>query len=78
VPVISGDRPQPLHSLVMRLTAPLTKAEGSPVDRVLDAGRAAQSIDRLAGLDFRVAVFGHGRAISGDAVSRFREYAARR
>ena len=135
VPVISGDLPQPLHSLAMRLTAPFMKAEGAPVDRVLDGdgptgvpgisavhtpghtpghlsylldrdggvlfagdaatvlfGRlrtpprattedvagAARSIDRLAGLDFRVAVFGHGRAVSGDAVSRFRDHAARR
>ena len=135
VPVISGEQPQPLHSLMMRLTAPFMKAEPAPVDRVLDgdgptgipgiravhtpghtpghlsflldrdggvlfAGdavgamfgrlrrppkattldldRACDSITRLAGLDFRVAVFGHGAALSTDAVSRFRELAAKR
>ncbi|HYN95263.1 MAG TPA: MBL fold metallo-hydrolase [Pilimelia sp.] len=132
-PVISGARPQPLHSLLMRLTAPLLKAEPAAVHRALDGdgptgipgiravhtpghtpghlsfllerdggvlfagdaanvlfGRvrtppravtldpalAAASIGRLAGLDFRVAVFGHGPALTGGAVSRFRDFAA--
>src|SRR5215212_11951382 len=35
------------------------------------------SIARLAGLTFEAAVFGHGRAISRDAVQRFREFVAR-
>ncbi|MET7418942.1 hypothetical protein [Dactylosporangium sp. NPDC005555] len=40
---------------------------------------AAQSVAaRLADLDFQVAVFGHGAAVTGDAVSRFRDYAGRR
>ncbi len=134
VPVITGEQPQPLHSLVMRLTAPFMKTEPAPVDHVLDGdgptgvagiravhtpghspghlsflldrdggvlfagdaagalrGRirnppkvttadmagAARSIVRLAGLDFRVAVFGHGPAVVGDAVTKFREYADR-
>jgi glyoxylase-like metal-dependent hydrolase (beta-lactamase superfamily II) len=134
VPVITGDQPQPLHSVMMRLTAPLMKTEPAPVDRMLDgdgstgipgiraihtpghtaghvsflvdrdggvlfAGDAAgtmfgrlrppprmttidpaaasASIGRLAELDFRVAVFGHGAAVSGDAVARFRDLAAK-
>ena len=35
VPVIMGVRPQPLHSLVMRLTAPFMKVEPAPVDHTL-------------------------------------------
>jgi glyoxylase-like metal-dependent hydrolase (beta-lactamase superfamily II) len=134
VPVITGVEPLPLHSLVMRMTAPIMKAEPAPVDRALDgdgptgipgirafhtpghtpghlsflldrdggvlfAGDAASalfgrtrkppkattadmprtcaSIARLAELEFRVAVFGHGAAVSGDAVSKFRDFAAR-
>jgi glyoxylase-like metal-dependent hydrolase (beta-lactamase superfamily II) len=38
---------------------------------------AEASIKRLAGLEFDVALFGHGRAITGRAVNRFREFAAR-
>ncbi|GIF13188.1 MBL fold metallo-hydrolase [Actinoplanes teichomyceticus] len=38
-----------------------------------DPARAAESLSRLAGLDFEHAVFGHGRAVSGRAVERFRE-----
>jgi glyoxylase-like metal-dependent hydrolase (beta-lactamase superfamily II) len=41
-----------------------------------DATSAAASLARLAGLEFDVAVFGHGRAITGRAVDRFREYLA--
>jgi glyoxylase-like metal-dependent hydrolase (beta-lactamase superfamily II) len=38
-----------------------------------DPARAATSVARLAELDFEVAVFGHGRAVTGRAVDRFRE-----
>jgi glyoxylase-like metal-dependent hydrolase (beta-lactamase superfamily II) len=132
VPVITGAEPQPLHSLMMKLTAPFMKAPGAPVDLALDgdgptgvpgiraihtpghtpghvsflldrgpgvlfAGDAAAmakgrlrtppkmttldmsearaSIGRLAELQFDVAVFGHGPAVSGDAVKKFREFA---
>jgi glyoxylase-like metal-dependent hydrolase (beta-lactamase superfamily II) len=39
-----------------------------------DMATAATSVARLAALEFEVAVFGHGRAITGRAVDRFREY----
>lgn len=42
-----------------------------------DPPQALRSATRLAELDFQVAVFGHGTAITGDAVSRFRDFAAR-
>jgi len=42
-----------------------------------DHASAATSVTRLAGLEFEVAVFGHGRAITGRAVERFREFVAR-
>lgn len=42
-----------------------------------DTARAATSVTRLAQLQFEVAVFGHGRAVTGRAVNRFRELAAR-
>ena len=42
-----------------------------------DLDQQAKSVARLAGLDFEHAVFGHGRAVSGRAVERFREYVAR-
>jgi glyoxylase-like metal-dependent hydrolase (beta-lactamase superfamily II) len=134
VPVIQGEQPQPVHGLLMRLTAPFMKAEPAPVDVVLHgdgpsgvpgitavhtpghtpghlsyllerdggvlfAGDAATwlfgrvrssprpvtedrvtadlSVKKLATFDFRVAVFGHGTAVTGGAVDRFREYAAR-
>jgi len=35
-----------------------------------------RSVGKLASFDFEHAVFGHGRAVSGRAVERFREYAA--
>ena len=41
-----------------------------------DLDQQAKSVARLAGLDFEHAVFGHGRAVSGRAVERFREYVA--
>jgi glyoxylase-like metal-dependent hydrolase (beta-lactamase superfamily II) len=42
-----------------------------------DLGQQAKSVARLAGLDFEHAVFGHGRAVTGRGVDRFREYVAR-
>ncbi|MDG6103126.1 MBL fold metallo-hydrolase [Dactylosporangium aurantiacum] len=42
-----------------------------------DPALALRSAVRLAELDFQVAVFGHGTAVTGDAVSRFRDFAAR-
>jgi glyoxylase-like metal-dependent hydrolase (beta-lactamase superfamily II) len=42
-----------------------------------DLDEQAKSVARLAELDFDHAVFGHGRAVSGGAVERFREYVAR-
>ena len=42
-----------------------------------DRGAAERSVAKLAGLDFDVAVFGHGAPIRGGAVERFREFAAR-
>jgi glyoxylase-like metal-dependent hydrolase (beta-lactamase superfamily II) len=41
-----------------------------------DLDEQAKSVARLAGLDFEHAVFGHGRAVTGRAVDRFREYVA--
>jgi hypothetical protein len=41
-----------------------------------DMASAATSVARLAELEFEFAVFGHGRAIAGGAVDRFREFAA--
>jgi glyoxylase-like metal-dependent hydrolase (beta-lactamase superfamily II) len=41
-----------------------------------DMASAATSVTRLAELEFEVAVFGHGRAMTGRAVDRFREFAA--
>jgi glyoxylase-like metal-dependent hydrolase (beta-lactamase superfamily II) len=43
-----------------------------------DVDRQEESVARLAELTFEHAVFGHGGAVSGHAVERFREYAARR
>jgi glyoxylase-like metal-dependent hydrolase (beta-lactamase superfamily II) len=42
-----------------------------------DLDQQARSVARLAELDFAHAVFGHGPAVSGRAVERFREYVAR-
>jgi glyoxylase-like metal-dependent hydrolase (beta-lactamase superfamily II) len=41
-----------------------------------DREKAAASVARLAELDFDVAVFGHGPAVTGRAVDRFRKLAA--
>jgi glyoxylase-like metal-dependent hydrolase (beta-lactamase superfamily II) len=134
VPVIEGREPQPLVSLMMRLTAPFMKADGAQVDRLLDGdgptgvpaitavhtpghtgghlsfllerdggvlfvGDAATtrrgkvrnspkmvsddpaavpgSIRRLAEFDFEYAVFGHGAAVTGRAIDKFKDYAGR-
>jgi glyoxylase-like metal-dependent hydrolase (beta-lactamase superfamily II) len=42
-----------------------------------DVAAANASVARLAGLEFEVAVFGHGSAVRGKAVERFRELAGR-
>jgi glyoxylase-like metal-dependent hydrolase (beta-lactamase superfamily II) len=42
-----------------------------------DMPSASASIVQLANLEFRVAVFGHGKAMVGDAASRFRDFAAK-
>lgn len=42
-----------------------------------DREAVAASLARIAGLDFEVAVFGHGRAIRGGAAARFRRLAER-
>jgi glyoxylase-like metal-dependent hydrolase (beta-lactamase superfamily II) len=41
-----------------------------------DADAARSSLARLAQAHFDIAVFGHGRAVRGDAVDRFKELAA--
>ncbi|AGZ43280.1 MBL fold metallo-hydrolase [Actinoplanes friuliensis] len=43
-----------------------------------DLAQQARSVARLADLDFEHAVFGHGNAVSGRAVDRFREYVVQR
>jgi len=40
-----------------------------------DPAQVPRSIAKLSGLRFDTAVFGHGRAVTGGAVERFREYA---
>jgi glyoxylase-like metal-dependent hydrolase (beta-lactamase superfamily II) len=40
-----------------------------------DPAEVPRSIAKLGRLDFDTAVFGHGPAVSGRAVERFREYA---
>lgn len=42
-----------------------------------DDATATSSLTRLAGLEFDVAVFGHGRAVTGRAVEQFRQLAER-
>jgi glyoxylase-like metal-dependent hydrolase (beta-lactamase superfamily II) len=49
----------------------------SPKMATADPAAAATSVKRLAGLDFDVAVFGHGAAITGRAVDRFHDFAGR-
>jgi glyoxylase-like metal-dependent hydrolase (beta-lactamase superfamily II) len=54
------------------------KVRRSPRMMTADPTAADASVARLAGLEFGVAVFGHGRAITAGAADRFREYRARR
>jgi glyoxylase-like metal-dependent hydrolase (beta-lactamase superfamily II) len=50
-----------------------------PTPKVMTADRVAAraSVAELAALDFDVAVFGHGTAVKGRAVDRFRDLAAK-
>lgn len=52
------------------------KVTSSPRMIAVDYEEQERSVAKLASLDFEHAVFGHGRAVSGRAVERFREYAA--
>jgi glyoxylase-like metal-dependent hydrolase (beta-lactamase superfamily II) len=49
---------------------------GGPKMVSADLAERDRSVAKLAGLDFEHAAFGHGRAISGRAVERFRTYVA--
>jgi glyoxylase-like metal-dependent hydrolase (beta-lactamase superfamily II) len=42
-----------------------------------DPALTRESLARIAGLDFDIAVFGHGRPLTGNAVAAFRELAER-
>jgi glyoxylase-like metal-dependent hydrolase (beta-lactamase superfamily II) len=53
------------------------KVHGSIRLATADRPAATASLAKLAALEFDVAVFGHGRAVTGRAVDRFREAAAR-
>jgi glyoxylase-like metal-dependent hydrolase (beta-lactamase superfamily II) len=53
------------------------KARMPPRVMSTDMAAAASSVGRLAELSFDVAVFGHGKAVTGGAVERFRELAGR-
>jgi glyoxylase-like metal-dependent hydrolase (beta-lactamase superfamily II) len=48
----------------------------APRAAAADLAGLDRSVRKLASYDFDHAVFGHGRAVSGQAVDRFREYAA--
>ncbi|GIE94456.1 MBL fold metallo-hydrolase [Paractinoplanes rishiriensis] len=48
----------------------------APRAAAADLADLDRSVGKLASYDFDHAVFGHGRAVSGGAVDRFREYAA--
>ncbi|MET0424085.1 MAG: MBL fold metallo-hydrolase [Actinoplanes sp.] len=52
------------------------KVAGGPRPAAVDPDEMDRSLGKLATYDFEHAVFGHGRALSGRAVERFREYAA--
>jgi glyoxylase-like metal-dependent hydrolase (beta-lactamase superfamily II) len=51
------------------------KVHSSPRPAAADPAEMDRSVGRLASFDFDHAVFGHGRAVTGRAVERFREYA---
>jgi glyoxylase-like metal-dependent hydrolase (beta-lactamase superfamily II) len=53
------------------------KVRRTPRMLTQDMASAATSVTRLAELEFEVAVFGHGRAVTGRAVDRFRGLVAR-
>jgi glyoxylase-like metal-dependent hydrolase (beta-lactamase superfamily II) len=53
------------------------KVRATPRAMTDDPPAAQASVARLAELDFDVAVFGHGSAVRGRAVDRFRDLAAR-
>ncbi|GIF47939.1 glyoxylase-like metal-dependent hydrolase (beta-lactamase superfamily II) [Asanoa ferruginea] len=53
------------------------KVRATPRAMTDDPPAARASVARLADLDFDVAVFGHGSAVRGRAVDRFRDLAAR-
>ncbi|MEU7901252.1 MBL fold metallo-hydrolase [Actinoplanes sp. NPDC049118] len=50
----------------------------SPKMVSVDLAQEKKSVARLADLEFEHAVFGHGAAVSGRAVDRFREYVVQR
>lgn len=54
-----------------------TKVRHTPGVMTADQATARASVAKLAGLSFEVAVFGHGKAVVGGAVEKFRELAAR-
>jgi glyoxylase-like metal-dependent hydrolase (beta-lactamase superfamily II) len=53
-----------------------TKVRHTPRALNADSTTARSSVAKLAGLSFDVAVFGHGKAVTGGAVERFRDLAA--
>jgi glyoxylase-like metal-dependent hydrolase (beta-lactamase superfamily II) len=53
------------------------RVRATPRVMTADLTAARASVARLAALDFDVAVFGHGSAVRGRAVDRFRDLAAR-
>ncbi len=52
------------------------RVKAPPAALTDDRARAADSLRRLAGLEFRVACFGHGDVLRDAAAERFREFAA--
>jgi glyoxylase-like metal-dependent hydrolase (beta-lactamase superfamily II) len=56
---------------------PRGRVSGSPGPVTDDRAAAKASVKRLAALEFTVAVFGHGAAVTDGAVERFRTLAAR-
>jgi glyoxylase-like metal-dependent hydrolase (beta-lactamase superfamily II) len=53
------------------------RVRATPKLMTIDRTAAKASVARLAELDFDVAVFGHGGAVKGRAVERFRQLAAK-
>ncbi len=51
------------------------KVGSGPTQVSVDPAEQGRSLVKLASYDFEHAVFGHGKALSGRAVDRFREYA---